>query len=478
MIAILRGPAAIVLVFGLVIFVHEFGHFLAAKLMGVYAPRFSIGFGPALWSRKWGETEYMLAAFPLGGYVRMASRDDETMAFIEGGNETPTDAAPAKRPRYWSENGTAPFGPHPVPANRWFESKSLAARLFILVAGVTMNIILGFVIYTGSAMALGEPVLDTRLVGKVTPTAEAPQLAMIAPGDTLVAVGNVRIGNWTEFARAIDTVPGDSLTIRTNRASVTVVAGAPNGTGRRAIISAFIADYPAVLEAVKPGDPAQRGGLREGDSIVAIDGSPVRTWLGVHERIEPAIARDLRITVVRHGTPVELVVHTDSNKVEDPATKQSRYVGWIGVQAHEPIGHEPASLATAISTGAQLTWIAAGAVVESVRMLLTGAASIKELGGPVAIGGMAVQAARAGWEQLLSLLALISINVAVFNLLPVPILDGGQIMIVLAERVKGGALSLRTRENLMRVGLVLVLLLLVVVMYNDIAARIRGSGAP
>ena len=93
MIEFLRAPAAIVLVFGLVIFVHEFGHFLAAKMMGVYAPRFSIGFGPALWSRKWGETEYMLAVFPLGGYVRMASRDDETIAFIEGGNETPTDAS-------------------------------------------------------------------------------------------------------------------------------------------------------------------------------------------------------------------------------------------------------------------------------------------------------------------------------------------------------------------------------------------------
>src|SRR5664279_3419739 len=118
----LRTPAAIVFVFGVVIFVHELGHFIAAKLMGVYAPRFSIGFGPALLSHKWGETEYILAALPLGGYVRMASREDESMAFLEGGSETPTPGAevggngapaivPEGKPRYYDPNGMAPFGP-------------------------------------------------------------------------------------------------------------------------------------------------------------------------------------------------------------------------------------------------------------------------------------------------------------------------------------------------------------------------------
>ena len=478
MIEFLRAPAAIVLVFGLVIFVHEFGHFLAAKMMGVYAPRFSIGFGPALWSRKWGETEYMLAVFPLGGYVRMASRDDETMAFIEGGNETPTDAPPARRGRYWSETGMAPFGPRPVPADRWFESKSLPARLFILVAGVTMNFVLGYAIYTGITLAVGAAVLDTRLVGRVTPPAGAPQLAMIAPGDTVEAIGSIRIANWDDFQFAIDTLPGDSLTIRTNRAAVTVPAGAPRSAARRALNLAFSPDYPAVLAGVKPGDPAQRGGLREGDSIVAIDGAPVRTWQGMRDHIEPASGRELHFTVARGGKTVEAVVHAESLKVQDPTTKQTRTTGWIGVTSRQPIAHEPMRFGAAFAQGARLTWFAAGAVVESVRLLLTGGASVKELGGPVAIGDAAAQAARAGWETLLSLLAFISINVAVFNLLPVPVLDGGQIMIVLAERVKGGALSLRTRENLMRVGLVLVLLLLIVVMYNDISARIRGAGGP
>src|SRR3712207_3987657 len=128
-----------VLVFGLVIFVHELGHFLAAKSVGVYAPRFSIGFGPALWRRRRGETEYIIAAFPLGGYVRMASRLDQETAGLEGGSEE----AGALRPgdKGYDPDAMIPFGPKPVPEHRWFESKPLWARLLIMIAGVTMNVL-------------------------------------------------------------------------------------------------------------------------------------------------------------------------------------------------------------------------------------------------------------------------------------------------------------------------------------------------
>src|SRR5690242_13644328 len=126
-----------ILVFGLVIFVHELGHFLAAKAMGVYAPRFSIGFGPSLFRKRWGETEYILALLPLGGYVRMASRLDEDAAFLEGGAER----APVATDRDYDPNAMIPFGPQPIPEHRLFESKALPARLLILFAGVTMNVV-------------------------------------------------------------------------------------------------------------------------------------------------------------------------------------------------------------------------------------------------------------------------------------------------------------------------------------------------
>src|SRR5687767_15341519 len=183
MIAIL----APIFVFGLVIFVHELGHFIAAKSVGVYAPRFSIGFGPALWRRRKGETEYILAAFPLGGYVRMASRHDESTAFLEGGSEE-SAAKPSDDPNF-DPNAMIPFGPKPVPEHRWFESKPLWARLYILLAGVTMNFILGWVVAIGLALAYGEVVIPNRLVGTVRPINGQPLLApAVQQGDSILRV--------------------------------------------------------------------------------------------------------------------------------------------------------------------------------------------------------------------------------------------------------------------------------------------------
>ena len=143
-----------ILVFGLVIFVHELGHFIAAKAVGVYAPRFSIGFGPALFRRRRGETEYVLAALPLGGYVRMASRHDAETAFLEGGNEE-QNARTVNDPGY-DPNAMIPFGPKPVPENRWFESKPLWARIVIMIAGVVMNVVLAVVVAIGLVFHNGQ----------------------------------------------------------------------------------------------------------------------------------------------------------------------------------------------------------------------------------------------------------------------------------------------------------------------------------
>src|ERR1041385_545910 len=172
-----------ILVFGLVIFIHELGHFIAAKAVGVYAPRFSIGFGPALFRTRRGETEYILAALPIGGYVRMASRLDEETAFLEGGNET-TNAEKAEEKKDWDPEAMIPFGPKPVPESRWFESKPLPARLLIMIAGVTMNIVLAIVIISIMAMHTGRDVLPTTTVGAVKVPAAMPALAQLHTGDT------------------------------------------------------------------------------------------------------------------------------------------------------------------------------------------------------------------------------------------------------------------------------------------------------
>src|SRR5688572_25927747 len=238
MLAFLQGVAGFVFIFGVVVFVHELGHFIAAKLTGVYAPKFSIGFGPGP-SRKWGETQYILGLIPLGGYVRMASRDDEATAFLEGGSEEAAaraqESGEVPRPKDWDPNGLIPFGPNPVPAHRWFESKPLYQRLIILLAGVSMNALLTLVITIGIAKHYGRFTEETRVVASVSaiPSTEPLQAALQA-GDTITAVQGQSVANFREIRDAILSAPGDSLRFTTQRGVQTVVAGYPNGPRRLA----------------------------------------------------------------------------------------------------------------------------------------------------------------------------------------------------------------------------------------------------
>lgn len=477
MLDVLRSFLAIVFVFGLVIFIHELGHFLAAKALGVYAPRFSIGFGPALWSRKWGETEYVLAAIPLGGYVRMASREDETMAFIEGGGERPApDAASGQPlPRWYDPNGMAPFGPHPVPEPRWFESKPLWARLVIMLAGVAMNILLGFVVLTGLTYSLGEAVIRTRVVGDVRPIPAAPQVAeRIAPGDTLVAVNGVPIHTWNDLVARVDSAgERGSIALRTQRATASVPLGRGGATADQ-LLYAIQPYSPPLIDQVVPDSPADHGGLKAGDSVVAVGGAPVRSWGDIVHRIEDAPGRTLSFEVARGGRVVPLTITPDSMPQVDPITGRRVTVGKIGAQRRTSAERIPIPFGRAVKAGWDETWGVAGAVGTALKQLVTGELSVRKLNGPIAIGRASATAAKRGWEALLSLLAIVSINVAVFNLLPIPILDGGQIVLNIVETVKGSALSARTREYLLRFGLAAIALLFVIVMFNDITNWVRN----
>ncbi len=391
------------LVFGLVILVHEAGHFIAAKLTGVYAPRFSIGFGPALWRYRRGETEYLIRALPFGGYVRMASREDEAMAFLEGGSEEgaaagtpgadPEDrerAVPASPlPKGWDPNAMVPFGPRPVPENRWFESKPLWARLFILMAGVTMNVVLTFVVSTGL---------------------------------------------YAGYGRAY---------------------------------------YPPVIDSVVAGRPADRAGLQVGDSIVSVDGTPVRRWTDVTERVTNAAGKSLQLGIVRHGQAVTINVTPELTTDTNVVTGQPVQVGRIGAASRAQTERERLSLIESMGSGWTATLAMGGSVIGVVKGLVTGAVSVSQLGGPIEIARTSVAAARSGMETLFSLIAFLSINIAILNLLPIPILDGGQILLHVAEAIKGSAFSARTREYILRAGLLAIALLFVLVMFNDIKGLLK-----
>lgn len=368
-----------IFVFGIVVFVHELGHFLAAKSVGVYAPRFSIGFGKALWKKRYGETEYILGILPLGGYVRMASKDDEATAFMEGGSESSATVTDKGEPM--DPDAMIPFGPNPIPPDRWFESKPVPARLMILLAGVTMNILLSLVVMTGMFAYYGNPYLSTR-------------------ADSLVA-----------------------------------------------------------------GRPGAQAGLMKGDSIVSVNGESV-DWEALVTKISASPGVPLQLGVIRDGQQRQFTVTPTIDTVTNPSTNRIDSVGRIGVipvQLSERVGP-----LEAVTSGWNATWRMAGMVIDALHGLATRRVAASELGGPIMIAQASVQAARGGAEQLFFLIALISTNLAVFNLLPIPILDGGQIVITLLEGIKGKAFSMRTREYILRAGLAAVLLLFALVTYNDL----------
>ncbi len=377
------------LVFGLVVFVHELGHFLAAKMSGVYAPVFSLGWGRRLFGVRRGETDYRVSIIPLGGYVRMASREDEAMAGIEGGADRGALDAPAERPAdvpaaLWDANSMAPFGPKSVPADRWVENKSTLARVFILSAGVIMNIVLTLVVSTSIYYRYGNSYV------------------------------------------------------------------------------------PAVVDSVVAGAPAAQAGMAGGDRIVAIDGKPIRSWDQVLDVVAPVTSGTITFELERGGSRITKVITPQIAEIDDPITGAKKRVGRVGMQVRDSVAHESVGLVDAMSAGGKATWRMTTSVASVLGGLFSGQVSAKNLGGPIQIARTSVQAAKSGPETLWSLIAFLSLNIAILNLVPIPVLDGGQILMVLAERVKGSAFSGRTREAFARVGVLAVLALIVLVTFNDL----------
>jgi regulator of sigma E protease len=377
------------LVFGLVVFVHELGHFLAAKITGVYAPVFSLGWGRRLFGLRRGETDYRVSMFPIGGFVRMATREDDSMAGIEGGRdrgELDGPPAPPQAPSaLWDDHSMAPFGPKAVPENRWVESKSTLARVFIMSAGVMMNIILSVVVSSGVFYVYGKPVV------------------------------------------------------------------------------------PAVIDSVVAGMPAAQAGLAHGDQIVAVNGVAVKGWFDVTERVRAVTTGSLSMKIKRGSEELTRSLTPQVAELVDSVTGTHQRVGRVGIQVMaDSLIRGNVGVVESAKLGAQGTWAMAGSVGHVLLGLVKGQISPKNLGGPIQIARVSVQAAKSGGEMLWSLIAFLSINIAILNLVPIPVLDGGQILLVLAERVKGSAFSSNAREGFARIGVFAVLGLFLLVMFNDV----------
>jgi regulator of sigma E protease len=455
---VLLSLAAFIFVLGVLIFVHELGHFLAAKAVGIGVPRFSIGFGPATPLRfRRGETEYVVAWFPLGGYVKMASKEEqEAMSAVEGG-------PPEEE----------------YPPEMLFESKSLPARVLVISAGVAMNMLFAWFAYTGLAALLGRSEDPTTTIGWVEAErlpASGTALTRVPLGSRVVRVNGDTVASWQQIQRSIFDPTSDRLRFDFAGDVDPVILAIP-GTAARARASVALALEPGwgpKVGAVVPGYPAAEAGLLRGDQIVAVDGDTVETFHDIRWSVEPHAGDTLHFTLLRDGSLLVVPLVPREQTEPDPLTGDPVQVVRVGIAPYwEPLRTEYGAVGAAVE-GWDRTWSNVELVLFTLKGILLRDISTREIGGPILIGQMSGQFARRGFAALIAFMALLSVNLAVLNLLPIPVLDGGHLVFLAIEGVRGKPLSLSARLRLTQIGMVVLIALMVYVFTNDIVRLVTG----
>jgi regulator of sigma E protease len=448
---------ALIVVLGVLIFVHEAGHFIAAKWAGIYVHRFSLGLGsPIPWlTFRRGETEYSISWLPLGGYVKMASREEDIgSSALEGG---------------------AP--PQPVPPDRVFEAKPIWKRMVVILAGVTMNALFAWAVFSFLAYKNGRQIDPVTTVGRVVEELvppEAAALKQIRPGTRIIRVNGDSAKSWDQVVSAIANTPDREVRIELDDGSVLVLPIHPDALEERLKAAQALEPFRApVVGKVLPDKPAARAGIQEGDTIVAVNGRRVEQWYDLLELLQSSAGRDLTIDVARGAQRLSFKLQPYVDTIPGPDGKP-RPVGRIGVGVGTGTTSEKLTLGQAIAEGGTATLKASTQIVRTVRGLFSGRISGRNVGGPILIGQLAGQSARLGLDTFLGFMALISINLAILNLLPVPVLDGGQFLFLLAEAIIRRPLPVKLRDRLTTVGLVLIVLLMGLAFSNDLR-RIFGG---
>ena len=441
---------ATIVILGVLIFVHELGHFATAKWADIEVPRFSIGLGPKMFGFTRGETEYVISWLPLGGYVRMAGMDD--MEQLEGGEH---DASEARA------------------GGRDFESKSLPVRALVISAGVIMNMLFAWFLFAVIAMGWGvrespEPVIGD-VVEEYVPVGGAALLD-VPLGSRVTAVDGEEVGTWRDVQRLV-AMARDSVTLQFAAAPAVTIPVPTEDTARSELVYALepVVAVSPTIGAVSEGSPAAVAGVESGDRVVEVAGRPVRTWQDMVGLVESRPGEPLPMVVERGGERVELTITPESRLVEGAG---DRAVGRIGVGAAEQAAsaypRNRMGPIAALGYGAEQTWRVTSLIVGYLGGLFTGEESARDVGGPILIYQISEQVVQVGFDAFLDFMALFSINLAILNLLPIPILDGGQLMFLAIEGIRGRALSLEQRIRLSQVGLVLVVAIMVWALANDV----------
>jgi len=446
---VLLTVVAFVVVLGVLIFVHEMGHFLAAKAVGVQVLRFSLGFGRPIVGWRRGETEYWISWIPLGGYVKMAGVEDEAVTGrLEGG------AAAV-----------------PVDPARAFDRQPVWKRTIVILAGVTMNVVFAFLVYSGIAATVGSPELASTQIDSVTTRVLPPgaePLGSLKFGDRILRVNGDTVRSWNDI---LDHVLAGPTTLRVDVAGRTepIVARLRDGglATRQAVAGALVRLDPPRLGILEPGRPAIRAGLKPGDVLLRANGDTVRSWSDVLHAVWHSPGQPLRFDVLRGTTMLQLTVVPETRTETDTTSPRPRIYGAIGAGLDPPTIHVRESLGRALIAGLDETRARALVVLGFLKGLVLGQMSPRDVGGPGLVFQISGQVARLGVDWFLTFMAFFSINLAVLNLLPIPILDGGQLAFLIAEAVRRKPLSTAVRARLTQIGFVVLLVIMILALTND-----------
>jgi regulator of sigma E protease len=436
----LTALISVSVVLGIMIFVHEWGHFIAAKLAGVRVEVFSFGFGTRLFGVKRGDTDYRLSALPFGGYVRMAGDNP-----LEERTGAPDE----------------------------FLSKPRWVRVLIAIAGPAMNILLAFLIFWGIFWLVGVP--EPQYLRQAPVVAAVPQnapvISGIQPGDRILAVNGEKTPTWEKvYDRIGSAKSGSTVSILVSRNGTEQTMTATFPSSQKEDVSNIVG-YPAmapVADEIGIGFPAEKAGMKPGDTVISIDGKLVVTWRQLVDAVRGSGGRPINFVVRRDGQDVPLEITPMQGMGTDGES-----VWQIGVSERMNEDYQRQSFTASVKDA----WIATVGTMREITNviggLFTGKVSIRQLQGVVGIARESGRAAKSGPLHLIELMAAISLNLGLLNLLPIPILDGGHVLLLAIEGVLRRDLSITVKERFVQVGLVFLLGIFGFVMYSDILKLIQ-----
>lgn len=427
---------SIIIVLGVLVFFHELGHFLVARLFGVGVEKFSLGFGPRLFGRKVGMTEYIVSAIPLGGYVKMVGEDPDAQI---------TDAE-----RHLS-----------------FTHKLVWQRMLIVAAGPVFNLVLAMVIYTGLFGVHGVNGL-APVVGQVVADTPAAR-AGLGYGDRVVAADGHPVTLWSDLAEAIDASGGKPLALTYERAGETRrIELTPEAATTRNLFGEEVPSWAIgigplqdpVIGGVQSDSPAEKAGLRKMDRILAVDETPLAVWSDVVTAIAGSQGKPVALQLLRDGEELSLTLQPEQLDGKEGAWR-------IGIAPYYEVVNKRLGAVGCVTEGVAKTWFLGKLMVVGLVKMIKGSIPA-DLGGPIIIAKMAGDQARVGLSSLISFIAFISINLAILNFLPIPVLDGGHLLFFTIEWITGKPVNDKIREMASQAGMFLLLSLMVYVFYSDI----------